>query len=94
MDISPDGGMIALGGTGHSVFLVDPLSGSWTEFKGHMGGPLVSVRFSSNGGQLIAAAGSVLYIWSVGGYFEPTQRQLMESKLAWKQEMARMIGGA
>ena len=60
---SPDASLLAIGGSGATVFLVDADAVAWRELRGHVQ-PVRAVAFANNGSSVVSAAGATLMQWS------------------------------
>mmetsp|Transcript_2561 Transcript_2561/g.6727 ORF Transcript_2561/g.6727 Transcript_2561/m.6727 type:complete len:950 (+) Transcript_2561:248-3097(+) len=61
---SLNGTLVAAGGVGNSVFLVDYGSGAWSELAGH-NAPVAGVAFSSNSRRVFSCGGETMMVWRV-----------------------------
>lgn len=61
---SPSAGVLAVGGDGATVFLVDAGAVAWRELRGHVDS-VRTVAFANNGRSVVSAAGAAMMQWSV-----------------------------
>ena len=64
LSVSMSGSLLAAGGSGASLYLVDVVSMSWSELKGHLHS-VQSLCFNSDSSCLASAAGATVMQWSV-----------------------------
>jgi WD40 repeat protein len=61
---SPVGGLLAAGGKGATVFLLDAHATSWRELSGHLHA-VQSIAFTSDGAGVLSAGRSTVLQWNV-----------------------------
>ena len=89
---SPDGNLVACGGTGGTVFLIERSTGKWLELDGHMH-PVTALHFSPDSTRLVTGGGSALLTWSVRGRFVEAVSDALEKRLLSPPKKPRPAAG-